>query len=89
MPPKDKDIVYVRATVESSHPDRVQYKPYDTTLTFNGKVDVLIPIPAELVEEQKGDHITLTLEGWTTLLNQYTTAVETMHQNYIRKAYQR
>jgi hypothetical protein len=82
-------FVIVRATVESSHPDRVQYKPYDTTLTFGGKLHVEIRVPVEMVVEQKGDHITLSLEGWTNVLNQYTTAVETMHQNYIRKAYQR
>lgn len=77
----NKDVVLIPAVVESASPDRSQYKPYSTTLSFGGELIVMIPVPAEEVEK-KGGKIILTLKGWTILLDAYTSEVEKMDGKY-------
>lgn len=81
-----KDVVMIRAKVESATPDRTQWKPYATTLTFDSPaVYVEIPVPAEHVrKEAQGERLVLTLEGWTIFLDGYATAVEKMNNRWIQ-----
>ena len=72
-------VVIVRAVVERTTPERVQYKPYATDLTFGGNLEIEIPVPAEEVVEQKGDKIVLTVAGYASLLETYTTEIERMN----------
>lgn len=72
-------VVLVRATVERATPDRVQYKPYATDLTFGGKLEIEIEVPAEEVVEQKGDKIVLSVAGYASLLEAYTIEIEKMN----------
>ncbi len=78
-----KDIIMIRARVESASPERTQYKPYSTTLVFDAPaVYVDIPVPAEHVIERKGERVVLSLTGWTILLDTYATEVEKMNQRW-------
>lgn len=72
-------VVLVRATVERASPDRVQYKPYATDLTFGGKLEIELEVPAEYVVDQKGDKIVLSVAGYASLLETYTTEIERMN----------
>jgi hypothetical protein len=77
-----KDVVLIRAKVESATPDRTQWKPYSTTLTFDSPaVYIEIPVPAEHVRKEK-DSLILSLEGWTIFLDGYATAVEKMNTRW-------
>jgi hypothetical protein len=83
---KERDVVMIRAKVESASPERTQYKPYSTTLTFN-EVWIEIPVPAEHVRKEPGQGTTkfiLTLEGWTIFLDIYASEVEKMHNKYLK-----
>ena len=72
-------IVLVRATVERATPDRVQYKPYATDLTFGGNLEIELEVPADQVVEQKGDKIVLSVAGYASLLEGYTKEIERMN----------
>ena len=72
-------VVIVRAVVERASPDRTQYKPYATDLTFGGNLEIEIPVPAEEVVEQKGDKIVLSVAGYASLLEAYTVEIEKMN----------
>jgi len=77
-----KDIVVIRAKLESATPDRTQYKPYSPTLTFEN-VYVEIPVPVEnamLVE--KGGKIVLDVDGLAIILDVVATAIEKMNTKY-------
>lgn len=65
------DIVYIRAIVDSTNAERNEYKPFNTTLTFGGKVILEVPVPAEEVRKE-GDKLILTLLGWKAFLKMYT-----------------
>lgn len=84
MAKTDKDVVMIRARVQSASPERTQYKPYSTTLTFDddAPVYVEIPVPAEHVTVGKGGVHVLTLEGWTIFLDVYASAVEKMNEKW-------
>jgi hypothetical protein len=71
--------VMIRATVERASPDRTQYKPYQTDLTFDGNLEIEIPVDAEHVIEKKGEKIVLTVEGYASLLETYTKEIERMN----------
>lgn len=77
-------VVMIRAKVESASPERTQFKPYSTTLTFDGSLFVDIPVPVEHVIEKKGEKVVLSLEGWMIFLDVYTTEVEKMHARWIQ-----
>lgn len=81
-------VTYIKAQVQSAQPDRTQYQPYKTVLTFEGKVFVEVPVPRSEVENGKDGEIILTLAGWTAFLNNYTKAVEDMNRAYLQ-TYQR
>jgi hypothetical protein len=81
MPKINEPVTYIKAIVESATPDRTSYKSYATTLTFDHKLIIEIPVPRAEIEE-KGDTIILTLAGWTALLNNYTSAVENMNREH-------
>lgn len=81
-------VVLVRATVERASPDRVSYKPYATDLTFGGKLEIEIPVPADEVIEQKGDKIVLSVAGYASLLATYTTEIEKMNDRVNQNKYQ-
>jgi hypothetical protein len=76
-------VTYIKAQVQSAQPDRTQYQPYKTVLTFEGKVFIEVPVPRSEVEERKDGEIILTLAGWTAFLNNYAKAVETMNQEHL------
>lgn len=76
-----KDIVMIRAKVESATPDRTQWKPYSTTLVFDIPLYIEVPVPAEHVRKEK-DHTVLTLEGWTIFLDAYATEVDKMNTRW-------
>jgi len=83
MPTKPATVL-IRAKIESATPDRTQYKPYATTLTFEDTLFIDIPVPAEhVIEQMKGGQIVLSLEGWTIFLDEYATAVEKMNQRWV------
>lgn len=69
----------VRATVERASPDRVQYKPYATDLTFGGNLEIEIEVPADGVIEKKGEKIVLSVAGYASLLEAYTIEIEKMN----------
>lgn len=73
-------VVLIRATVEKAEPDRTQYKPYSTTLTFGGNLVIEIPVPADEVIEQKGETIVLTVAGYASVLENYTTEIDKMNE---------
>jgi hypothetical protein len=73
------NVVLVRATVERASPDRTQYKPYQTDLTFDGNLEIEIPVDAEHVIEKKGEKIVLTVAGYASLLETYTKEIERMN----------
>jgi len=76
-------VVMIRAKVESASPERTQYKPYSTTLTFEDTLFVAIPVPAEhVIEKTKGGQIVLSLEGWTIFLDVYASAVEKLNERW-------
>ena len=80
---KEKEVVMIRAKVESASPERTQFKPYSTTLVFDAPaVYVDIPVPAEYVIERKGDRVVLSLTGWTIFLDTYASEVEKMNQRH-------
>ena len=80
---KEPAVVMIRAKVESSSPERIQYKPYGSTLTFdNPAVYVDIPVPAEHVRKEKDGSLTLSLEGWTIFLDVYASAIEKMNEKW-------
>lgn len=73
-------VVFVRATVERASPDRTNYKPYATDLTFGGNLEIDIPVPAdEVIEHQKGGKIVLTIAGYASLLKEYTVTIDRMN----------
>ena len=72
-------VVIVRAVVERASPDRVQWKPYMTDLTFGGNLEIELEVPAEEVIEKKGDKIVLTVAGYASLLEAYTKEIERMN----------
>lgn len=74
-------VTYIQAVVESTQPDRTQYKPYVSTLSFDGKLIVEIPVPTSELRKE-GDKIVLTLQGWTTFLKNYTDAIDQMNNEY-------
>jgi hypothetical protein len=79
---KNGKVVYIRATVESATPDRVQWKPYASTLTFGGNLEIEIPVPAEeVIEQEKGGKIVLTIAGYASALKAYTLELERMNDN--------
>jgi hypothetical protein len=82
------NVVLVRATVERASPDRVQWKPYMTDLTFGGNLEVEIPVPADQVIEKKGEKIVLTVEGYATLLANYTKEIEKMNERVNQEKFQ-
>ena len=69
-------ITYIRAYIQdaSPSPESVQYKPYMTTLTFNGLLAVDVPVPTTEVTIEKGVTV-LTLEGWKCFLKEYTNTI--------------
>lgn len=80
---REVDVVMIRAKVESSSPERTQFKPYGTVLTFDGPgVYIDIPVPAEHVRKEKDGSLTLSLEGWTIFLDVYASAVEKMNERW-------
>jgi hypothetical protein len=72
-----KDIVMIPATVEMTTPEPNEYKPFSTTLTFNHKLVIEVPVSAEEVTK-KGDTYTLTLEGWKQFLLAYSKMTKTL-----------
>ena len=76
--------VMIRAIVQEATPERQEYKPYRTTLHFDDKLIIEIPVSSEYVRKE-GDKTIISLEGYTSLLNTYTTAIEKMHQTYLHK----
>lgn len=80
---KERDTVKVRAKLESMTPDRTQWKPYSTTLTFED-VFVDIEVPAELVNVEKGGAVVLDVNGVAVLLDVYTTAIEKMNERWTK-----
>lgn len=85
--PKGK-VVIVRAIVERTTPERTQYKPYATDLTFGGNLLIDIEVPAEEVVEQKGEKIVLTVAGYASLLESYTTQIEKMNERVNQNKFQ-
>lgn len=79
MAKAQKDVVMVRAYVDRAIPDRTQYKPYATELTFGGRLAIDLPVPAEEVVEQDKDLIVLTANGYASLLQVYTLAISRMN----------
>jgi len=83
---KEPAVVMIRAKVESASPERIQYKPYSTTLTFDDNLFIEIPIPAEHViataKGEKGGQVVLSLEGWTIFLDVYASVVEKMNEKW-------
>jgi hypothetical protein len=77
---KNGKVVFIRATVERASPDRVSFKPYATDLTFGGNLEIEIPVPADEVIEKKGEKIVLTVAGYASLLEAYTTEIEKMNE---------
>lgn len=78
-------VILVPVKVESATPDRVQWKPYATNLVFNNLwIEVPVPDDADHVASKKGDEIVLTLKGYATLLANYVSAIEEMHNAYIQ-----
>jgi hypothetical protein len=73
-------VVLVRATVERASPDRTQYKPYQTDLTFGGNLEIELEVPADEVIEKKGEKIVLTVAGYASLLETYTKEIERMNE---------
>ncbi len=79
-----ENVVMIRAKVESATPDRTQWKPYATTLTFDSPaVYIEVPVPAEHVRKEK-EGLVLSLEGWTIFLDGYATAVEKMNTRWTK-----
>jgi hypothetical protein len=79
---KNGKVVLIRATVERATPDRTQYKPYATDLTFGGNLEIEIPVPAEeVIEQEKGGKVVLTVAGYASLLKAYTLELERMNDN--------
>jgi hypothetical protein len=76
-------VTYIKAQVQSAQPDRTQYQPYKTVLTFEGKVFIEVPVPRSEVEDGKDGEIILTLAGWTAFLNNYAKAVEDMNNQHL------
>jgi hypothetical protein len=76
---KEEAVVLVEAIIESATPDRTQWKPYATTLAFDGKLRVQIPVPARYVVRKEKDNLVLSLDGWMYFLDRYTAAVEKMN----------
>jgi hypothetical protein len=76
-------VTYIKAQVQSAQPDRTQYQPYKTVLTFEGKVFIEVPVPRSEVENGKDGEIILTLAGWTAFLNNYAKAVEDMNAEHL------
>ena len=78
-----KEVVMIRARVESAAPDRTQYKPYAPTLTFEN-VYVDIPVPAEHAEKLalKGGSIILDVDGLAIALDVVATAIEKMNTRW-------
>lgn len=81
-------VVLVRAIVERATPDRTQYKPYATELTFGGNLEIELEVPAEEVIEQKGEKIVLTAAGYASLLAGYVTEIEKMNNQLNQNLYQ-
>lgn len=80
-----ENVVMIRAKVESATPDRTQWKPYATTLTFDSPaVYVEIPVPAEHVRKEKDGSLTLSLAGWTIFLDGYATEVDKMNTRWTK-----
>ncbi len=73
-------VVTVRAVVERASPDRTNYKPYATDLTFGGNLEIEIEVPAEEVIEKKGDKVILTVAGYASLLETYTAEIDKMNE---------
>lgn len=79
------DVVMIRAKIEKAEPDRTQYKPYSTTLTFDDNLYIEIPIPMEFViDREKGGKAVISLEGWTLFLDLYASAIEKMNDRWTR-----
>lgn len=77
-------VVMIRAKLESAEPDRTQYKPYATKLTFDD-VYVELPVSADLVvTEEKGGKIVLTVDGVAAMLDVYASAIEKMNEDWIK-----
>lgn len=77
---KEVDVVVIRAKVESATPDRTQWKPYATTLSFD-ELYIDVPVPAQHVRKEK-DKTILSLEGWTIFLDVYSTMINQMHARW-------
>ena len=73
------DTVYIRAYIESATPEPNQWKPYSSTLTFEGKLAVDVPVPSSEVTTEKGVQI-LTLLGWKTFLINYSKIIKQIPQ---------
>ena len=78
----EKKLVKVRAKLESMTPDRTQWKPYSTTLTFDN-VFVDIEVPAELVSKE-GSKLILEADGVSVLIDVYATAIEEMNTRWTK-----
>lgn len=80
-------VVYIPAVVQETTPDMTDYKVYRTTLTFQGRVAVLVPVKASEVTVRKGkegETYTLTLEGWKDFLRNYTKITRELFYEYQR-----
>ena len=72
--------VTVRAFVAKAIPDRTNYKPYATELTFGDKLAIDIEVPAdEVIAQEKGGLIVLTAAGYASLLESYVHEIEKMN----------
>ena len=81
-------VVLVRAVVERAIPDRTQYKPYATELTFGGNLEIELEVPAEDVIEQKGGKVVLTAAGYASLLEGYVLQIEKMNTRINQNQFQ-
>lgn len=81
-------VVLIRAIVERATPDRVQYKPYATELTFGGNLEIELEVPADQVVEQKGGKIVVTAAGYASMLKDYVVQIERMNEQINREAFQ-
>jgi len=73
----------IPAYVEQTMPDLTDYKQYRTSLTFDGKVMIEVPVPTAEVTK-KGDKYILTLAGWKAFLKNYAKITQELHDEYLR-----
>lgn len=81
-------VVLIPAIVESTNAETGEYKPYNTTLTFGGRVKILVPVDAHEVTVEKGkdgDIYILTLEGWKSFLRNYTKITQQLYREPFNK----